>query len=71
MLVRSPTFTKRLSSVIVNGSRPDSRIAGDDLGRLAALLALDGPGDRRDVGGRRAAAAAHEVDEAGLGELLR
>ena len=28
MLVRSPTFTKRLSSVIVNGSRPDSRMAG-------------------------------------------
>ena len=27
MLVRSPTFTKRLSSVIVNGSRPESRIA--------------------------------------------
>ena len=26
MLVRSPTLTKRLSSVIVNGSRPESRI---------------------------------------------
>ena len=28
MLVRSPTLTKRLSSVIVNGSRPERRIAG-------------------------------------------
>ena len=28
MLVRSPTFTNRLSSVSVNGSRPDSRMAG-------------------------------------------
>ncbi len=27
MLVRSPTFTKRLSSAMVNGSRPDSRMA--------------------------------------------
>ena len=28
MLVRSPTFTNRLSSVMLTGSRPDSRIAG-------------------------------------------
>ena len=28
MLVRSPTLTKRLSSVIVSGSRPDRRITG-------------------------------------------
>ena len=69
MLVRSPTFTKRLSSVIVNGSSPESRMAGLELAGLAALLALDGRGDRGDVGRRGAAAAADEVDEAGLGEL--
>ena len=28
MLVRSPTLTNRLSSVMLSGSRPDSRIAG-------------------------------------------
>ncbi len=28
MLVRSPTFTKRLSSAMANGSRPDRRSAG-------------------------------------------
>ena len=28
MLVRSPTLTKRLSSVMLSGSSPDSRIAG-------------------------------------------
>ena len=28
MLVRSPTLTKRLSSVMVSGSRPESRITG-------------------------------------------
>ena len=33
MLVRSPTFTNRLSSVMLTGSRPDSRIAGPRLGR--------------------------------------
>ena len=33
MLVRSPTFTNRRSSVTVTGSRPDSRSAGARLGR--------------------------------------
>ena len=35
----------------------------------ARRLAGDGVGDRRDVRGRRAAAAADDVDEAGIGEL--
>ena len=38
-------------------------------GRLARRLAAHGFGDRADVGGRRAAAAADDVDEAGVGEL--
>ena len=32
MLVRSPTLTKRLASSMVNGSRPESRIAGATVG---------------------------------------
>jgi hypothetical protein len=32
MLVRSPTLTNRLSSVIENGSRPERRIAGSMVG---------------------------------------
>ncbi len=69
MLVRSPTFTNRLSSVIVNGSSPDSRMAGASSWVVAALLALDGGGDGGDVGRRGAAAAADQVHVAGLGEL--
>ena len=38
MLVRSPTFTNRLSSVRVNGSRPDSRMAGSTSWALRTCL---------------------------------
>ena len=70
MLVRSPTLTKRLSSVIVSGSRPESRITGCDARRGSRRrLALDRRGDGGDVLGRGAAAAADEVEQAGLGEL--
>jgi hypothetical protein len=68
MLVRSPTLTNSVSSVTVTGSRPDSRSAGAPRPASAAP-ALDRAGDRRDVRGRRAAAAADEVDEAAVGEL--
>ena len=69
MLVRSPTLTKRLSSVIENGSRPESRIAGSDGRHRAPGGARHGRGDGRDVLRGGAAAAADQVDEAGLGEL--
>ncbi len=38
MLVRSPTLTKRLSGVMVNGSRPESRIAGGTSGTTRGAL---------------------------------
>ena len=65
MLVRSPTLTKRLSSVMVSGSRPDSRIAGAMVGDGSrGAMPSTAAGDRGDVVGRGAAAAADEVDEA-------
>ena len=63
MLVRSPTLTKRLSSVMVNGSSPDSRIAGAIVASSRTRPAVDGLRDGGDVVGGRAAAAADEVDE--------
>ena len=69
MLVRSPTFTNRLSASIANGSRPDSRMAGLRLGGDAGLGALGGGGDRRDVLRGGAAAAAEQVDQRLAGEL--
>ncbi len=68
-LVRSPTFTNGMASVSVNGSRPESCRRGVDLGHDARLVRGDGPGDRRDMVRRGAAAAADDVDEAGAREL--
>ena len=69
MLVRSPTLTKRLSSVTRERLEPRQPHGRLDLADPARRLALDGSGDGRDVVGRGAAAAADQVDEAGLGEL--
>ena len=70
MLVRSPTLTNRLSSVMVNGSRPgEPHRRRDARGRSRRCLPSTARGDRGDVVGRGAAAAADQVDEAGLGEL--
>ena len=54
---------------MVNGSRPDRRMAGASGGGLAGAACPRRPRDRGDVLGRRAAAAADEVDETRLGEL--
>ena len=68
MLVRSPTLTNSDSSVTITGSSPDSRSARA-LDRRTALLAVDRAGDRGDVRRGGAAAAAHDVEEAGVAEL--
>ena len=62
-LVRSPTLTKGMSFVSVNGSRPESRMRGRDRRKGARLLVLHRLGDGADMLGRRAAAAADDVDE--------
>ena len=69
MLVRSPTLTKRLSSVIVNGSRPESRMAGSSSWVSRRSLSCTAAAMAAMCVGRRAAAAADQVDEPGLGEL--
>ncbi len=50
----------------LEAGQPHHRLVGRG---LAARLAVDGLGDRLDVLGRGAAAAADEVEEAGVGEL--
>ena len=57
--------------VLEDVQRLESRQPGGhlDLGKHAPRLALDDLGDLGDVGRRRAAAAADDVHEAGLGEL--
>ena len=63
--VRSPTFTKLESGRSTSGSRPESARAPRDLGpQRAAARPRTACGDRPDVVGRRAAAAADDVDEA-------
>ena len=69
-LVRSPTLTKGISGVSVKGSSPESRISGSLLGHLPRRVLRHRRGDGADVLGRRAAAAADDVDEALAGELL-
>ena len=68
-LVRSPTLTKGMSRVSVNGSRPESRICGSGEGIAPRRQVLYRLRDRVDVGWRRAAAAADDVDEVFVGEL--
>ena len=59
----------RVRVVIANGSRPLKRVARAPLGHAARRHAVDGGGDRADVLGRRAAAAADDVDEPVAREL--
>ncbi len=71
--VRSPIDRRsRCPRVITSGSRPLKRAAGG-CARAARRGAdpVDGGRDRRGVLGRRAAAAADDVDEAVLGELAQ
>ena len=83
-LVRSPTLMKLLSGVICSGSRPLSRVwRGSALmrpaprrrlherGQRARRIRRHGLGDRGDVRRRGAAAAADQVEQAGLGELAQ
>ena len=66
-LVRSPTSTGRLSSSASTSSMPgDQRLRVDR--RAARLPALGRRRERADVGRRRAAAAADEVEPAGVQE---
>ncbi len=69
MFVRSPTFTKRVSSTTVTGSSPARRRAGVVVGGTRGRLVRDPARDRLDVRRRRAAAPADEVHEARVGEL--
>ena len=68
-LVRSPTFTKRMSSVRLKASRPDSFRRGVVLLLLAHRLAAHAIGNGADVVGRRAAAAADQVQVAMVREI--
>ena len=68
-LVRSPTLTNGMSLVSVNGSSPDSRISGGISGTGRGALPATAAAIARICVRRRAAAAADDVDEAGIGEL--
>ena len=63
-LVRSPIMMKLLSGRITSGSRPLSRVSGSGRERLARRHVGHGLGDGADVGRRRAAAAADDVQPA-------
>ena len=63
-LVRSPILTNGMSLVSVNGSRPGEAHQRREFGNRTGRDAPDGFGDRLDVFGRRAAAAADDVDQA-------
>ena len=67
MLVRSPTSTKFISGVSVNGSSPESLIARL-LRNVARGHARNRLAERLDMGGG-AAAAADDIDQTGAGEL--
>jgi hypothetical protein len=69
-LVRSPTLTNSESSSIVNGSRPDRRSATGISGTARGVASTAGR-DGLDVFRRGAAAAAGDVDEAGVGEFAQ
>ena len=71
-LVRSPTFTKMLSGPIGEGleaAEPAAWRAG--VGRDAGREVAHGVGEGADVRGRRAAAPAHEIQQAVLRELAQ
>jgi hypothetical protein len=63
-LVRSPTLTNSESLPTLKGSRPDRRSFRSQAAGGARLDAGNALGDRRDVFGRGAAAAADDVHEA-------
>ena len=70
-LVRSPIMVNVLSGRITSGSRPlRSRIVAGRR-RTAGRLAAHGLGDRADVGRRRAAAAADDIQPAVAGKLAQ
>ena len=75
-LVRSPIIWKFESGRMTSGSSPDSRVRRVPLRawclvpRAARARCVNGLGDLADVIGCGAAAAADDVDEAALGELL-
>ena len=54
-----------------SGSRPDRRVRGSTSGTLRGVRPLDRRGDGADVVGRRAAAAADEVERAFASELAQ
>ncbi len=66
-LVRSPTSTGRCASESSTASRPETR-ERRWRGIGPRLAALSQPHQRGDVGGGRAAAAAHQVEPAGVEE---
>ena len=68
-LVRSPMFTKRDVLRQHEGLEAGEAHQRRDFGHPARRLAGDRLGDGADVLRRRAAAAADDVDEAGVGEL--
>ena len=69
MFVRSPIITKFVSGVIANGSSPLNRVTRSGCGNARGCDALDRRRDRANVVGRRAAAAADDVDEPVAREL--
>ena len=65
MFVRSPTITNPVSGVIRNGSSPEKVVVAVVTGGIArGATPTDRLRDLPDVLGRRAAAAADDVDEA-------
>ena len=58
-----------MSGPIENGSSPLNRVVWSGVTTVARLDPVDRLGDLGDVRGRRSAAAADDVDQAGLGEL--
>ena len=69
MLVRSPTLTNSDSSVTITGSRPDSRSARPTSTGVRRSLPSTARAIAAMCAGRGAAAAAHDVEEAGVAEL--
>ena len=67
--VRSPIITKPVSGPISNGSSPLKAAGAAGRGPPRVSIRRDGGGDLLHVLGRRAAAAADDVDQPGLGEL--
>ena len=68
-LVRSPTLTNGISGGQREGFEAGEPQPRRDVRHRARRLAGDGAGDGADVVGRGAAAAADDIDEAGVGEF--